>query len=162
MKRPELTFLDSLKFNRKYKEEVSFWFTNGGSMSSLNIELSELSDTHVSVYTFSSSITSSFLLLNLSFIHGESDHVSYMTDKSSCPICKVKICLGSSLCCAHYSRIYPCFCWLSWFHHYPIWILLVFAFPYLVFSHSCDSLEDFLHSSSQHGFSSTLPEDKDL
>ena len=49
----ELTFLDLLKFNRKAKEEVCFWVTDSGSMSSLNIALSELSDTHVSVYTFS-------------------------------------------------------------------------------------------------------------
>ena len=55
-------------------------------MSSLNIALSELFDTHVSVYTFSSAITLSFLLLHLSFIHGESNHVSYMTDESSCHV----------------------------------------------------------------------------
>ena len=55
-------------------------------MSSLNIALPKIYDTHVLVYTFSSDITSSFLLLHLSFIHVESDHVSYMTDKSSCPI----------------------------------------------------------------------------
>ena len=63
-------------------------------MSSLNIALSELSDTHVLVYTFSSTITSSFLLFHLSFIHGEYDHVSYMSAKSSCPICKLKDSLG--------------------------------------------------------------------
>ena len=106
--RLELTFLDSLKFKWKDKEEVFFWVTDGGSISSLNIALSELSDTHVSVYTFSSDITSSFLLLHLSVIPGESDHVSYMTDKFSCIICKVKICLRSSLCHAHYSRIFLC------------------------------------------------------
>ena len=70
-------------------------------MSSLNIALSDFSDTHVSMYTFSSSITSSFFLLQLSLMPGESDHVSYMTDKSSCIIGKVKSCLGSSLCRAH-------------------------------------------------------------
>ena len=63
-------------------------------MSSLNIALFELSDTHVSVYTFNSTITSSFLLLHLSFIHGESDHASYMTDNSSCYIYKLKDSLG--------------------------------------------------------------------
>ena len=63
-------------------------------MPSLNIALSELFDTHVSMYTFSPAITSSFLLLYLSFLHGESDHVSYMTDKSSCLICKLKVALG--------------------------------------------------------------------
>ena len=103
--RLELNFLDSLKFNRKDKEEVFFWFSVGGSRSSLNITLSVLFDTHVSVFTFSSSITSSFLLLHFFVIPGESDHVSYMIDKSSCIIYKVKIYLGSSLCRAHCSRI---------------------------------------------------------
>ena len=130
-------------------------------MSSLNIALSKISDTHLSVYTFGSASTSSFLL-HFSFIRGESDHVSYMTDKSSCPICKVKSCLGSYLCRAHCSRIHPCFYLLSWFHHYPIWLLLVSAFPYSVPSHSCDPLEGLFPSSSQHNFSSTLPEDEDL
>ena len=63
-------------------------------MPSLNIALFPFFDTHVLVYTFSSTIILSFLFLHLSFIHGESDHVSYMTDKSSCPICKVKSALG--------------------------------------------------------------------
>ena len=46
--------MDLLKFSRKDKEEVFFFgVRNGGSMSSLNITLSELFDTHVSVYTFS-------------------------------------------------------------------------------------------------------------
>ena len=102
---PDLTFLDSLKFNRKYKEEVFFWFSIGGSMSSLNIALSVFFDTHVSVFTFSSDITSSLLLLLLLVLPGESDHVSYMTDKSSFTICKVKSCLVSSLCHVHCSRI---------------------------------------------------------
>ena len=62
-------------------------------MSSFNIALFELSDTHVSGYTFISTITQSFLL-HFSFIHGEYDHVSYMTDKSSCTICKSKAALG--------------------------------------------------------------------
>ena len=63
-------------------------------MSSLNKALSKLFDTHVSVYTFSSTITSSLLLLHLSFIHGESDHVSYMIDKFSCLIYKLQDSLG--------------------------------------------------------------------
>ena len=63
-------------------------------MSSLNIVLFEISNTHVSVYTFSSAITSSFLLLHLSFILGEYDHVSYMTYNSSYPIHKLKATLG--------------------------------------------------------------------
>ena len=63
-------------------------------MSSLNIALFELSNTHVSLYTFSSVITLSFLLLHLSFIHVESAHVSYMLDKYSCAIYKLKSTLG--------------------------------------------------------------------
>ena len=77
-------------------------------MSSLNIAFSILLDTHVSMFTLSSAITSSFLILHLSLMHVESDYVSYMIDKSSCTIYKVKSCLGSYLCCAHCSRIYPC------------------------------------------------------
>ena len=73
-------------------------------MSSLNIAPFVFSDNHVSVFTFSSAITSSFLLVLLSFLPGESDHVSYMTDMSSCSIYKVKSFLGSSMCCAHCSR----------------------------------------------------------
>ena len=54
-------------------------------MSSLNIALfclpiSMFQCTSVFSYHFES------LLFLLSFIYGESDHVSYMTDKSSCPI----------------------------------------------------------------------------
>ena len=63
-------------------------------MSSLNIALFDFFDTRVSVFTFSSAITSSFLLLLLSVLPGESDHVSYMIDKSSCTIYKVKVALG--------------------------------------------------------------------
>ena len=78
-------------------------------MSSLNIVLYELSDTHVSVYTFSFSYHFYFSYSSAcSMIHGESDHVSYMTDKSSCPIYEVKSFLGLFLCRAHCSRIYPC------------------------------------------------------
>ena len=63
-------------------------------MSSLNIAPSVFSDTHVLVFTFSSAITLSLLLLLLSVLPGESDHVSYMTDKSSCSIYKLKASLG--------------------------------------------------------------------
>ena len=84
--RIELNFLDLLKFKREDKEEVFFWFSFSGSMSSLNIALSVFSDTHVSVFTFSSEIALSFLLLLMSVLPGESNHVSYMTDKSSCSI----------------------------------------------------------------------------
>ena len=130
-------------------------------MTSLNIALFVLFNTHVLVFTFSSAITSSFLLLHLSIIPGESDHVSYMTDKSSCIICKVKSCLGSSLCRAHYSRIYPCILICILIPSLSYLILLVSPFLYLVPSHSCDSLEDLLPSSSQYGFSSALLDDED-
>ena len=63
-------------------------------MPSLNIALSIFFDTHVSVFTFSSAITLGFLLLLLSVIPGESDHVSYMTDKSSCSIYPLYAALG--------------------------------------------------------------------
>ena len=63
-------------------------------MSSLNIVLSVFSDTHVSVFTFCSAITLSFLLFLLSVIPGESDHVSYMTDKSICSIYEYNVALG--------------------------------------------------------------------
>ena len=100
-----LTFLESLKFNRKDKEEVFFWFSFNGSMSSLNITLFVFSDTHVLVFTFSSTITSSLLFLLFSVLPGESYHVSYISDKSSCSIYKVKRFLGSSPCHTHCSRI---------------------------------------------------------
>ena len=125
MKRVELTFLDSLKFNRKDKEEVFFL----GYRRWQHVLLE-----HSTIWTFWYSCLSVhfqfqlslqvFLLLHLSFIHGESDHVSYMTDKSSCPICKVKSCIGSSLCRAHCSRIYPYIWSISSSHHCPIWYYL--------------------------------------
>ena len=55
--RLKLTFLDSLKFNKEGKEEVFPWFSISATMSSLNIALSALSDTHVPIYTFGSTIT---------------------------------------------------------------------------------------------------------
>ena len=89
----ELTFLDSLKFNRAGKEEVSLVFSSG-SMSSLNIALFVFFDTHVSVITFHSTITLSFLLFLLFVIPGESNHVFYMTNKFRCSIYKLQAALG--------------------------------------------------------------------
>ena len=63
-------------------------------MSSLNKALSELPDTHVSFFYFQLIYYFEFLLFHLSFIHGEYDHVSYMTDKSSFSIRNLKDCLG--------------------------------------------------------------------
>ena len=87
------------------KGEFLFWFLVGGIMFSLNITLYVFFDTHVLVFNFISAIALSLLLLLLSDLPGESDHVSYMTDKSSCSIYKVKSFLGSSLCRAHCLRI---------------------------------------------------------
>ena len=88
---PEFTFLDSLKFNREGKEEVFSVFSNG-SMSSLNIALFVFRYPCFSVH-LCSAIALSFLLL-LSVIPGESDHVSYMTDRSGCSIYPLYDALG--------------------------------------------------------------------
>ena len=101
-------------------------------MSSLNKAISELFNTHVSVYTFSLAITSILLLLRLSFIHGESDHVSYMKDKSSCPICKSKVVLGHLCVVLTVQGSVPSYAYYPNSHHYPILELLVFTFLYPV------------------------------
>src|SRR5713226_9151986 len=62
-------------------------------MSSLNIALFVFRYPCFSVH-LCSAITLSFLLLLLSVIPGESDHVSYMTDKSSCSIYPLYAALG--------------------------------------------------------------------
>ena len=138
----ELTFLDSLKFNREGKEEVFFWFSVSGSISSLNKALSIFFDTHASVLTFSSAITSSFLLLLLSVLPGESDHVSYMTDKSSCFICKVKkppwVISGS---CSLFKDLTQCLIYIL-IPSLLYLLSLVSPFLYPIPSHSCDPLED--------------------
>ena len=134
-------------------------FSVSGSMSSLNIALSIFFDTHVSVFTFSSAITSSLLLLLLSVIPGKSDHVSYTTDKYSCSIYKVKSCLGSSLCRAQDLTQ----CLISILIPSLLYMLsLVSPFLFPVPSHSCDPLEDLFPSLSQHGSISVLPDDEDL
>ena len=63
-------------------------------MSSLNKALFELPDAYVLIFHFNLSYYFKFLLLHLSFIHGEYDHVSYMIDKSSYIIYKFKSFLG--------------------------------------------------------------------
>ena len=113
-------------------------------MSSLNRALSELFDTHVSVYTFSSAITLIFLLLHLLLIPGEYDHVSYMTYKSSCTICKVKkLPWVMSVSCSLFKEltlylIYTLIPSLSYL------LLLSFPFLYPLPTHFCDPLEDLL------------------
>ena len=63
-------------------------------MSSLNIALSKLFYTHVSVYTFSSSITSIFYSSTYPLYLGNLINFSYMKDTSSCSIFKLKAALG--------------------------------------------------------------------
>ena len=75
---------------------------------------------------------------------------------------KLKSCLGSSLCCAHYFKdLTLCLIYI------PIpsllyLLLLVSPFLYPVPSHSCDPLEDLLPFLSQYGSASVLPDDEDL
>ena len=131
-------------------------------MSSLNKALSIFLDTHVSVFTFSSAITSSFLLLLLSVLSGESDHVSYMTDKFSCFIYKFKkLPWVISVSCSLFKDLTQCLIRIS----IPsLLYLLSIVSPFFgpVPSHSCDPLEDLLPSLSHHGSVSVLPDDEDL
>ena len=59
--------------------------------------------------------------------------------------------LGSSLCCAHYSRTLPNVWYIAWSPHCYICYLFVSPFFFPIPSHSCDPLEDLLPSLSQHG-----------
>ena len=109
---------------------------------------------------FRSAITLSFLLLLLSVIPGESDHVSYMTDKSSCSIYELKDSLGHLCVVLTVQGLNPMFdIYLD-----PIIVLLsiVSSFFFPVPSHSYDPLEDLLPSLSQYGSASSLPNDDDL
>ena len=63
-------------------------------MSSLSIALFVFSDTHVSVFTFISAITLSFLLLLLSVLHRGSDLVSHMKISLVVLSAKLKAALG--------------------------------------------------------------------
>ena len=117
-------------------------------MSSLNIALFELFDTHVSVYTFSSAITLSLLLLQFPFMPGESHHVSYMTDKSSCLICKVKKLPSVIFVSCSLFKDLSLFLLFILIPSLSYLISLVSTFLYPVHSHSCDPLEDLLPSSS--------------
>ena len=130
-------------------------------MSSLNIALFIFSDTHVSVITFCSAITLSFLLLLLFVIPGESDHVSYMTDKSSCSIYKLKLPWVISMSCSLFKDFTQCLIYIL----IPSLLYLlsnVSPLFYPVPSHSCDPLEDLLPSLSQYGSVSILLDDEDL
>ena len=109
-----------------------------------------------------SAITLSFLLLLLSVIPGESDHVFYMTDKSSCSTYKLYAALGHLCGVLTVQGLFPNVWSIAWSHHCYICYLFVSPFFCPVPSHSCDPLEDLLPSLSQHGFVSTLPDDEDL
>ena len=145
----------------KVRKRFSLVFSNG-SMSSLNIALFVFRYPCFSVH-LCSTITLSFLLLLLSIIPGESVHVSYMTDKSSCSIYSLYATLGHLCVVLTVQRLYLLFD-LS---PDPITIisvihLLVSTFFCPVPSHSCDPLEDLLPSLSQYGSVSVPPDDDDL
>ena len=102
------------------------------------------------------------LLLHFSFIHGESVHVSYMTDKSSFSIYPLYAALG------HLCVVLPVQGLYSMFDLSPDPIivrsvihLLVSPFFCPVPSHSCDPLEDLFPSLSQYGSVSAPPDDED-
>ena len=127
-------------------------------MSSLNIALFAFRYPCFSVY-LCSAITLGFLLLLLFVIPGESDHVSYMTDKSSCSI--LYAALGHLCVVLTVQGFLP----MSDLSPDPITIISVVLVSPLFFpvpSHSCDLLEDLLPSLSQHGSISALPDDEDL
>ena len=131
-------------------------------MSSLNIALFAFRYPCSSIH-LCSAITLSFWLLLLSIIPGESAHVSYMTDKSSCSIYPLYAALGHLCVVLTGQGLYPMFD-LS-----PDPIIVISVIPLLVPpffcpvpSHSCDPLEDLLPSLSQYGSTSALPDDEDL
>ena len=92
--RLELTFLDSLKFNMKDKELV--FFLGYKQWQHVLLEHNTLWTFRYSCFSLHFQLSYYFesLLLHFSFIHGESDHVSYMIDKSSCPIYLLYTALG--------------------------------------------------------------------
>ena len=129
-------------------------------MSSLNIALFFFRYPCFSVH-LCLAITLSFLLL-LSIIPGESDHVSYMADKSSCSLYKLCAALGHLCGVLTIQGLFPNVCFIAWSHHCYICYLFVSTFFCPVPSHSCDPLEDLLPSLSHHGSVSVLPDDEDL
>ena len=137
---------------RKQKQAIT------GSMSSLNKGLFEPPDTHVSVFYFS-------IQLSLRFItppHGESVHVSYMTDKFSCSICKVKkLPWVIFVSCSLFKDLTLCLIYIL-IPSLSYLLLLMSPFLYLVPSHSCDPLEDLFPSLSQYGSASVLFDNEDL
>ena len=129
-------------------------------MSSLNIALFVFRYPCFSVH-FCSTITMSFLLFLFSIIPRESDHVSYMIDRSSCSIYKLYTALGHLCVVLTIQGLFPMFDLYPDPHCY-IYYLFVSPFFCPVPSHSCDPLEDLLPSLSQHGSVLVLPDDEDL
>ena len=117
-------------------------------MSSLNIALFAFQYPCFSVH-FCSAITLSFLLLLLFIIPGESDHVSYMIDKSSCSIYPLYAALGHLCVVVLFKDYTQC---LIYSLIPSLLYLYLFVSPFFcpVPSHSCDPLEDLLPSLSQH------------
>ena len=131
-------------------------------MSFLNIAPSIFFTTHVSVFTFSSAMTLSFLLLLLSVLPRESDHVSYMTDKSSISICKVKkLPWVISVLCSLFKDLTLCLIYIL-IPSLSYLLLLESPFLYPIPSHSCDPTEDLFPSLSQYGSASAFPDEENL
>ena len=131
-------------------------------MSSLNIALSVFFNTRVTMFTFSSSITSSFLILLLSVLPRESDYVSYMIDKFSCPIYKVKkLPWVISVSCSLFKDLTLCLIYIL-IPPLSYMLLLVSLFLNPIPSYFGDLLEDIFPSLSWYGSTSALPDDEDL
>ena len=130
-------------------------------MSSLNKEISELSDTHVSIYTSTSTI-------NLSF-YSSTFHL-YRGNLIMSPTWQKSLVLKSA------SQKMPWFISVLCSLFKDLYLYLIIPIPIIIISenslclpscihfpsHSCDLLKDSLPSSSHHSFSSTSPEYEDL
>ena len=104
-----------------------------------------------------------FLTPPLVHYPGESDHLSYMTDKSSCSIYPLYVALGHLCVVLIVQGLYL----VSDISPDPITVISVIHFlvsPFFcpVPSHSCDPLEDLLPSLSQYGSVSVPPDDEYL
>ena len=130
-------------------------------MSSLNIALFSFRYPCFSIH-LCSAITLSFLLLLLSIIPGESDHVSYMIDKSSCSIYPLYAALDHLCVVLTVRGLYLMFDLPDPITFISIIHLLVSPFFGPIPSHSCDLLEDPLPSLSQYGSVSAPPDDEYL
>ena len=130
-------------------------------MSSLNITLFELSNTHVSVYTFSLAITS---------ILYSSTCPLYMGNLIMSPTWQISLIFLCAIKTFPWVIFVSCSLLKDLYLHLIIILipslsymkLLVSTFPYPAPSHSCDPLEDSLPSSSHCVFSSPSLEYEDL